>query len=46
MYAIEHLTRRNGGELTIESAEGEGSTFTFTIAKEGNDAKSGWWYKM
>lgn len=28
------LTRRHGGELTLQSVEGEGSTFTFTIAKE------------
>lgn len=28
------LTRRNGGEMSIESKPGEGSTFTFTIAKE------------
>lgn len=28
------LTRRNGGEMSIESKSGEGSTFTFTIAKE------------
>ncbi len=31
------LTRRNGGELTVESKEGEGSTFTFTIAKENSE---------
>ena len=34
LQLVQDLTRRNGGELTIESAEGEGSTFTFTIAKE------------
>lgn len=28
------LTRRNGGEMIIESKPGEGSTFIFTIAKE------------
>lgn len=28
------LTRRNGGEMSIDSKPGEGSTFTFTIAKE------------
>lgn len=27
------LTRRNGGEITVESKEGEGSTFSFSIAK-------------
>ncbi len=27
------LTRRNGGEITIESKLGEGSTFSFSIAK-------------
>lgn len=27
------LTRRNGGELTFVSKEGEGSTFTFSVAK-------------
>ena len=34
LQLVQDLTRRNGGELTIESAEGEGSTFTFTIAKK------------
>lgn len=34
LQLVQDLTRRNGSELTIESAEGEGSTFTFTIAKE------------
>ena len=33
LQLVQDLTRRNGGELTIESALGEGSTFTFTIAK-------------
>lgn len=28
------LTRRNGGQMSVESTQGEGSTFTFTIAKE------------
>ncbi|WP_418992855.1 response regulator [Alistipes sp.] len=35
------LTRRNGGELTVESTEGEGSTFTFTIAKENREVNQG-----
>lgn len=34
------LTRRNGGELTVESKEGDGSTFTFTIAKEQAETES------
>ena len=34
LQLVQDLTRRNGSELTIESAEGEGSTFTFTIAKK------------
>ena len=34
LQLVQDLTRRNGGELTVESKEGEGSTFTFTIAKE------------
>ena len=34
LQLVQDLTRRNGGEVTIESKEGEGSTFTFTIAKE------------
>ena len=34
LQLVQDLTLRNGGELTIESKEGEGSTFTFTIAKE------------
>ena len=34
LQLVQDLTRRNGSELTMESAEGEGSTFTFTIAKE------------
>ena len=33
LQLVQDLTRRNGGEVTIESKEGEGSTFTFTIAK-------------
>lgn len=28
------LTRRNGGEMTIESTSGEGSTFIFSVAKD------------
>ena len=32
LQLVQDLTRRNGGEVTIESKEG--STFTFTIAKE------------
>lgn len=34
LQLVQDLTRRNGGELTVESKEGEGSTFTFTIAKK------------
>lgn len=34
LQLVQDLTHRNGGTLTIESKEGEGSTFTFTIAKE------------
>lgn len=34
LQLVQDLTRRNGGSLTVESKEGEGSTFTFTIAKE------------
>ena len=34
LQLVQDLTHRNGGSLTIESKEGEGSTFTFTIAKE------------
>ena len=33
LQLVQDLTRRNGGELAIESTLGEGSTFTFTIAK-------------
>lgn len=33
LQLVQDLTRRNGGELTIESTLGEGSTFTFSIAK-------------
>ena len=34
LQLVQDLTRRNGGELTVESKEGEGSTFSFSIAKE------------
>ncbi len=34
LQLVQDLTHRHGGTLTIESKEGEGSTFTFTIAKE------------
>lgn len=34
LQLCQDLTRRNGGEITIESKPGEGSTFSFTIAKE------------
>lgn len=40
LQLVQDLTRRNGGTLTIESQEGEGSTFTFTIAKEQPEPKS------
>lgn len=33
LMLCQNLTRRNGGNLSIESKPGEGSTFTFTIAK-------------
>ena len=33
LQLVQDLTRRNGGELAIKSTLGEGSTFTFTIAK-------------
>ena len=41
LQLVQDLTFRNGGELTIESKEGEGSTFTFTIAKEQPKQESG-----
>ena len=41
LQLVQDLTRRNGGSLTIESKEGEGSTFTFTIAKEQPRQESG-----
>ena len=41
LQLVQDLTHRNGGELTIESKEGEGSTFTFTIAKTQPKAESG-----
>lgn len=34
------LTRRNGGDLTFISREGEGSTFTFTVAKNQPNDKA------
>ena len=40
LQLVQDLTHRNGGELTVESKEGEGSTFTFTIAKEQPEPKS------
>lgn len=33
LQLCQDLTRRNGGEITVESKEGEGSTFSFSIAK-------------
>ena len=41
LQLVQDLTLRNGGELTIESKEDEGSTFTFTIAKEQPKQESG-----
>ena len=41
LQLVQDLTLRNGGELTIESKEGEGSTFTFTIAKKQPKQESG-----
>lgn len=41
LQLVQDLTHRNGGTLTIESKEGEGSTFTFTIAKEQPEQESG-----
>ena len=41
LQLVQDLTLRNGGKLTIESKEGEGSTFTFTIAKEQPKQESG-----
>ncbi len=34
LQLCQDLTRRNGGEVTVESKEGEGSTFSFSIAKQ------------
>jgi signal transduction histidine kinase len=33
---VQTLVRRHGGNITFESVEGEGTTFTFTIAKNLN----------
>lgn len=34
LQLCQDLTRRNGGEMSVSSVYGEGSTFTFTLAKE------------
>lgn len=34
LQLCQDLTRRNGGNMTVESVEGEGSAFSFSIAKE------------
>ncbi|MEG1864049.1 MAG: hybrid sensor histidine kinase/response regulator [Alistipes sp.] len=34
LQLCQNLTQRNGGQITIESKYGEGSTFSFSIAKE------------
>lgn len=39
LQLCQDLTRRNGGELTVESKKGEGSTFSFSIAKRQQPAQ-------
>lgn len=39
LQLCQDLTRRNGGEMTIESTLGEGSTFSISIAKEEPEAE-------
>ncbi|WP_418982288.1 response regulator [Alistipes sp.] len=39
LQLCQDLTRRNGGEITIESKKGEGSTFSFSIAKHQQAAQ-------
>lgn len=39
LQLCQDLTRRNGGEITIESKKGEGSTFSFSIAKQQQAAQ-------
>ena len=38
LHLCQNLASRNGGELSVESVYGEGSTFSFTIAKNPAEA--------
>ncbi|MBQ3871464.1 MAG: HAMP domain-containing histidine kinase, partial [Clostridia bacterium] len=37
LYIVQTIVRLHGGRITLESAEGEGSTFYIHLPKKGND---------